>query len=97
MKKAIIYVRGNNKEMQEVYCKLYAVETGYKILFATDDIEKVSGCDVLLISNPSRISRDKFKYYEVINALKEKGIEVESVAHHEIASDYYTFARELFK
>lgn len=97
MKKAIIYVRGNNKEMQEVYCKLYAAEAGYKVLFVTDDIENVNGCDVLLISNPSRISRDNVKYYEVVNELKTRGIEVECVAHHDNAGDYYTFARELFK
>lgn len=97
MKKAIIYVRGNNKEMQEVYCKLYAAEACYKILFVTDDIEKVSGCDVLLISNPTRISRNSIKYYETVNEFKKKSIAVESVAHHDNAVDYYTFARELFK
>lgn len=97
MKKAIIYVRGNNKEMQEVFCKLYAAEQGYNVLFATDDIKEVRNCDVLLISNPSRISRDNVKYYEVVNELKAHGIEVESVAHHDNAVDYYSFARELFK
>lgn len=97
MKKAIIYVRGHNKEMQEVYCKLCAAEQGYKVLFVTDDIENVNGCDVLLISNPSRISRDNVKYYETVNEFKKKGIEVVSVAHHDNSVDYYTFARELFK
>ena len=97
MTNTIIYVRGQNKEMQEVFCKLYAAEQGYNVLFATDDIKKVNGCDILLISNPSRISRDNIKYYEVINELKAKGIEVESVAHHENSIDYYTFAKELMK
>lgn len=97
MTKAIIYVRGQNKEMQEVFCKLYAAEQGYKVLFATDDIKEVRNCDTLLISNPSRISRDNFKYQEIINELKTKCIEVESVAHHDNAIDYYSFARELLK
>ena len=97
MKQAIIYVRGNNKEMQEVYCKLYAAEVGYNILFATDDIKEVKDCDVLLVSNPSRISREEAKYFEVINDFKAKGIEVESVAHHESAVDYYSFANMLFQ
>lgn len=97
MKKAIIYVRGNNKEMQEVYCKLYAAEQGYNVLFVTDDIENVNGCDVLIISNPSRISRDNIKYHEIVNEFKERGIEVESVAHHDNAVDYYTFAREILR
>lgn len=97
MKNAIIYVRGNNKEMQEVYCKLCAAEQGYNVLFATDDIKEVRNCDILLISNPSRISRDNTKYYEVVNEFKAKGIEVVSVAHHDNSVDFYTFARELFK
>lgn len=92
MKKAIIYVRGHNQERQEVTCKLYAAEQGYKVLFTTDDLEKVNACDILLISKASRISRDKFKYYEVLNELKTKGIKVESVAQQKSSIDYFTFA-----
>lgn len=97
MKKSIIYVRGNNKEMQEVFCKLYAAEQGYKVLFVTDDLENVNGCDILLISNPTRISRDRIKYYEAVNEFNKKGIKIEIVAQHENAVDYYTFAQEILK
>ncbi len=97
MKKAIIYVRGHNKEKQEVFCKLYAAEQGYKVLFTTDDIQAVRNCEVLLISNSSRISRDKFKYYEIVNDLKSKGIKVESVAHQENSAEYLFFTRELLR
>lgn len=97
MKKAIIYVRGQNKEMQEVFCKLCATEQGYNVLFATDDLQEVKGCDVLLISNPSRISRNQIKYYETVNEFRAAGIEVESVAHHDNSSDYYFFSKMLFK
>ena len=79
MTTAIIYVRGHNQEMQEVYCRVYAADKGYKVLFVTSDIESVRNCDVLLIKNASRISRDKFKYYETLKELKTKGIKVESV------------------
>ena len=97
MKNAVIYVRGHNKEKQEVLCKLYAAEQGYKVLFTTDDIQAVRNCEVLLISNSSRISRDKFKYYEIVNDLKSKGIKVESVAQQENSAEYLFFAQELLR
>lgn len=97
MKKAIIYVRGHNKEAQELHCKLCAAEQGYNVLFATDDLKKVKGCDILLISNRSRISRNQIKYYETVNEFRAAGIEVESVAHHDNSSDYYFFSKMLSK
>ena len=72
MKKAIIYVRGHNQEMQEILCLLYAKEQKYKVLFTTRDIEAVNNCDTLLVTNHSRISRDKFKYYEIVKELKKQ-------------------------
>lgn len=97
MTNSIIYVRGNNKEMQEILCKIYASEQGYNVLFATDDIEKVQNCDILLISNPSRISRDEFKYNEIEKELKTKDIKIESVAHHEMSVDYNSLAKYLMQ
>ena len=97
MKKAIIYVRGNKKEMQEIFCKLYALEQGYNILFATNDINEVKDCDILLISNPSRISRDNVKYYEIVNELKKKGIEVVSVTNQDGAEEHLFFAMDLLR
>ena len=81
MTTAIIYVRGHNQELQEVFCRMYAAEKGYKVKFVTTDIEAVQNCDVLLIANHSRISRDKFKYYEILKGLKTRGIKVESAAN----------------
>lgn len=93
MKKAIIYVRGNNEEMQEVFCKVYAQEQKYKVLFVTNDIEAVNNCDVMLVSNVSRISRDRFKYLETVKRLKSKGIMVECVGGKKNAMRYLEFAR----
>lgn len=97
MKKAIIYVRGHNTEMQEVFCRVYAADKGYKVLFVTSDLEAVTNCDVLIVSNASRISRDKFKYYETLNDLKAKGIEVESAAHHDDAIEFLELVKYLMK
>lgn len=97
MKKAIIYVKGHNQEMQEIFCRLYAKEKGYKVNFVTTDMQSVNNCDVLLVASVSRISRDKSKYYETINLLKEKGIEVKNVASSENAVDNFNFARMILK
>lgn len=93
MKKAIIYVRGHNQEMQEVFCRGYAADQGYKVMFVTTDIEAVNNCDVLLVSNVSRISRDKFKYYEIINKLKPKGIVIECAINHDKAVENISLTR----
>lgn len=97
MKKAIIYVRGHNQEMQEIFCRLFAKEKGYKVNFVTTDIEAVNNCDILLIASHSRISRDKFKYYEIVNNLKAKGIEVVSVGSQDNADEHLLLAMDLLK
>lgn len=79
---AVIYVRGNKKEMQEMLCRLCAINKGYNVIFVTDDINEVKDCDVLLATNPSRINRDQFKYYETLNKLKKKNIKVEFVVEY---------------
>lgn len=97
MKKAIIYVRGNKEEMQEIMCRLYAADMGYKVLFVTTDIEAVNGCDMLLITNRTRISRNSIKYYETVNELKAKGIEVVSVSSQDNADECISLAMDLLR
>lgn len=94
---AIIYVRGHNQEMQEIFCRLYAKEKGYKVKFVTTDIEAVNNCDFLLIASHSRISRDKFKYYEIMNDLKAKGIKVVSVGSQDNADEHLSFTMDLLR
>lgn len=77
---AVIYVRGNNEAMQEIICKLYAVDNDYRVLYTTRNIEDVNLCDIVLVADPSRISRDRKEYTRIVKGLKTKGIEVESVA-----------------
>lgn len=97
MKKAIIYVRGHNKEMQEVACKAFAADNGYKVLFVTSDLEAVNNCDVLLVSNISRLTRQYLNYLKITKALKGKGIEVRSVAYQENAGDSLLSSLDIFK
>lgn len=99
MKKAIIYVRGHNQEMQEILCRLYAKDTDCEVLFATTNIEDVNYCDceVLIVTNATRISRDKFVYYKTVNDLKAKGIEIEFATSHENAIDNISLAMDILR
>lgn len=95
--KAIIYVRGNNKETQELLCRIYAFDKGYKVLYVTQCIEDVNLCDILLVTSPSRISREQIDYIQVSNDLKEKGIEIVNVANQDDAHKSVSLVIELFK
>ena len=97
MEKAIIYVRGYNQEKQEIFCRVYAADQGYNVLFVTTDIKAVRNCDVLLVAKHSRISRDKFKYYKTILALKAKGIRLDSVSSHDNVEEMLWLTSELMK
>ena len=97
MKKAVIYVRGTKEKMQEIFCRLYASDKGYKITYVTSNLEDVNLCDVLLVSNPSRISRNQFEYETIVNELKNRGITVESAVQHDNAADNYSLAGSLFE
>ena len=94
---AVIYVRGSNKEMQEAACRAYALDNGYEILYITQHIEDVENCDVLLVVDPSRISRSEVEYYKTINELKEKDIEVISIVNQRDIEESEALARRLYK
>ena len=96
MKTAIIYVRGHNHLTQEIQCREYAFKKGYKIKFTTTDLNAVTDCDVLIITNPSRISRDQLKHYGTVTEFKAKGIEVEIATDHEDI-DFGRLAKSLLK
>lgn len=94
---AVIYVRGHNQEKQETFCREYATDKGYEVLFVTTDIEAVNGCDMLLIANCSRISRNRIECQIILNKLKKKGIEVVSVSSQDNVEETLWFTSELMK
>ena len=78
-KKAVIYTRGESETEQKLLCYFYASDNDIDVLFDTNDIEEVADCEeceIMLVAKPNRISRDKFEYYQILNALKARGIEV---------------------
>ena len=93
---AVIYVRGGNKEFQEMMCRLYAADKGYEVVYVTRHLKDVNLCDVLLVTDPSRISRDQLEYHKIVNELKEKGIEVVSIANQRDIEESNALARRLY-
>ena len=80
-RKAVIYVRGDSKIEQEMFCYFYAYRYDIEVLFVTDDIEKVADCEecnMMLVRDASRISRKSIEYYQIVKALNKRGIEVVS-------------------
>lgn len=92
MRKAIIYVRGSNTEMQEVQCRLYAADKNYKVLFVTSDIDEVRNCDTVIITNYARLSRKMDESIKIRKELAARGIEIESVAPTPSAEESAEFA-----
>ena len=96
MKKAIIYVRGSNTEMQEVKCRLYAADKGYKVLYVTSDMKNVRNCDTVIIANYARLSRKMDESIKIRKELAARGIEIETVAKLPSAEESAEFARFIY-
>ena len=88
---AVIYVRGNNGEFQEMMCRLYASNKDYKVAYVTKHLKDVNLCDVLLVMNPARLSRDKLEYYSIVNEFNGRGIRVENAIYGDDANDNISF------
>ena len=70
------------------------IERGYKVAFATDNLGDVKDCDVLVVTNPSRINRNETEYYKIVNDFKEKGIEIEFAVDNENLIENLELAKE---
>ena len=104
--RAVIYVRGHDKEAetaQELKCRMYAKDKGYEVVGVTRYIEDVKSCDVLLVANFSRISRKKMTFVKTYKLFKARGIRVESATgQHDIngsfsAEDIYKSLEKFFE
>lgn len=97
--RAVIYVRGHDKEAedsQEMKCRMYAKDKGYEVVGVTRYIEDVKSCDVLLVANFSRISRKKMTFVKTYKLFKVRGIRVESATgQHDISGSFS--ARDIYE
>lgn len=86
--RAVIYVRGGREAAQEMFCRAHCIDKDYDLICVTRNIEDVNNCDILVVANHSRISRDIEEYVEIANRLKRKGIRIESVIDEGNAEKY---------
>lgn len=93
--RAAIYVRGVDEAAQEMKCRAYAESKGYEIVYVTRHIEDVKLCDVLLVSNFSRISRKQIAFVKTYKYFKARGIKIESASGHEIGNMFS--AEDIYK
>ena len=97
-KTAIIYVKDNErKAAQEFFCRLYSIENDYDVLYVTKEISEVDNCDLLIIANPSMISRNEIEYYGIVSDLRDCGIKVEIAITEENAGRYIDILTKEFK
>lgn len=99
-KKAVIYVRGDSKTEQEMFCYFYAYRYNIDVLFVTDDIERVADCEecnMVLVRDASRISRKSIEYYQIVKALNKRGIEVVSTMTSENVELFINLLKEDLK
>lgn len=85
---SVIYVRGHNKEFQEMMCRLYAADKGYDVSYVTRHLKDVNLCDVLLVTDPSRISRNQLEYCKIVKEFDEKGINIEYAINADDDGEY---------
>ena len=93
--RAVIYVRGENEAAQELKCRAYAADMGYEVAFVTRHIEDVKLCDVLIVTNFSRISRKQIEFAKTYKYFKARGVRIESVSGHEVGSIFS--AEDIYK
>lgn len=98
VKTAMIYLKENdNKAAQKLFCIAYAVDSEYKVVGNTTDIEEVKGCDLMIVSSASMITRDVDEYYTVERKLRERGVEIEVAINDDRAGKYIDMALELYR
>lgn len=89
---AMIYTRGHNAESiakQIARCEYYAELAGYEVIGYVDGSEMfdaIGNIDVLLVSEPSRLSRSAEEFHSIIDALEADGIRLE-IANRENITD----------
>lgn len=80
MKRAMIFVRGKDTEIQRAICEAYAKKHGYYIKGTTDRLpyafDRSVEYDILLTAGKTRINRYAKQYDEIVEMFDEVGIEI---------------------
>ena len=81
--KAAILTRGNDKAMQKFACLIHANAKEYDVVEVVHDTEALSKLvvnakiDIILMTDISRLTRDRLEYERIVNMLKGYGVQIE--------------------
>lgn len=81
--KAAILTRGNDKAMQEFACRIHANAKEYDVVEVIHDTQALSKLvvnakiDIILMTDISRLTRDRMEYERIQHMLRGYGVVVE--------------------
>lgn len=78
-----ILTRGNDKARQELHCMLYAHFNDYNVVKVVNNTQELSKLvvnakiDTIIITDPSRLTRDRMEYESMQHMLRGYGVAIE--------------------
>lgn len=81
--KAVILTRGNDKAMQEFACRVHSNAKEYDVVDVVHDTEALSKLvvnakiDIILMTDISRLTRDRMEYERIQQMLRGYGVFIE--------------------
>ena len=81
--KAAILTRGNDKAMQEFACRIHANAKEYDVVDVIHDTQALSKLvvnakiDIILMTDISRLTRDRMEYEQIQHMLRGYGVQIE--------------------
>lgn len=81
--KTVILTRGNDKAMQEFACRVHANAKEYDVVDVVHDTQELSKLvvnakvDIILMSDISRLTRDRMEYERIQHMLRGYGVQIE--------------------
>ena len=80
---AAILTRGNDKARQKLHCMLYAHFKDYNVVEVVNNTQELSKLvvnakiDTILITDPSRLTRDRMEFESMQHMLRGYGVTIE--------------------
>ena len=88
--KTAILTRGNDKAMQEFACRIHANAKEYEVVEVVHDTEALSKLvvnakvDIILMTDISRLTRDRMEYERIQQMLRGYGVVIELLDNREL-------------
>lgn len=81
--RVVIFTRGNDKVAQKLQCLFYAKFKDYNVIEIVSNTHELSKLvvnakiDTILMTDPSRLTRDRMEYESIQNMLRGYGVTIE--------------------